>query len=122
MFKSVLITLSTVAAITLSAGAEANAFGLASAARTIAPKTVTVQARQSDIACATPTDGCHRGHTFFLDYDARVRSLLFVQASPEEAVIDGLRRAIAMRDVTGARYASLSSLSVSRTASLLRIG
>lgn len=109
MFKSVLIALSTVAAVTLSAGTEANAFGLASAARTIAPKTVTVQARQSDIACATVADGCQRGRTFFLTYDMRVKNLLYVKAGSGEAVIDSLRRDLAVRQVSGNLFASLSA-------------
>jgi hypothetical protein len=107
MFKTVLIALSTVAAVTLSVSTEANAFGLASAARTIAPKPVTVQAKQSDIACATATDGCRR--MFFLTYDARVRNLLYVQAGSGEAVVDSLRRELAVRSVSGNLFASVSS-------------
>lgn len=109
MFKTVLIALSTAAAVTLSAGTQANAFGLASAARTIAPKAVTVQARQSDIACATATDGCHRGRTFFLTYDMRVRNILYVQAGSGDAVIDSLRREIAVGQISGNLFASLSN-------------
>ena len=109
MFKSVLIAVSTVAAVTLPVSTEANAFGLASAARTIAPKAVTVQARQSDIACATAADGCHHGHTFFLTYDMRVRNLLYVKAGSGEAVVDSLRRELATRQMTGTLFAGLSS-------------
>ena len=107
MFKTVLIALSTVAAVTLSAGTEANAFGLASAARTIAPKPLAVQSKQSDIACATTTYGCRR--TFFLTYDARMRNLLYVQAGSGEIVIDSLRREFAVRSVNGNLFASVSS-------------
>lgn len=107
MFKTVLIALSTVAAVTLSVSTEANAFGLASAARTIAPKPIAVQAKQSDIACATTIDGCRR--MFFLTYDARVRNLLYVQAGSGEAVVDSLRRELAVRSVSDNLFASVSS-------------
>ena len=109
MFKTVLIALSTVAAVTVCVGTEANAFGLASAARTIAPKAVTVQAKPSDIACATVADGCHRGRTFFLTYDMRVRNLLYVKAGSGETVVDGLRLELAMRQANGNLFASLSN-------------
>lgn len=108
MFKSVLIAVSTVAAVTLPVATEANAFGLASAARTIAPKAVTVEARQSDIACATAADGCHRGRTFFLTYEMRVRNLLYVQAGSGEAVVDSLRRDMIGGLASGSLFASLS--------------
>ena len=107
MFKTVLIALSTIAAVTLVAGTEANAFGLASAARTIAPKPITVQARQSDISCATTTDGCRR--MFFLTYETRVRNMLVVQTGSGEAVVDNLRRELAVRQVSGNLFAGLSS-------------
>lgn len=108
MFKTVLIALSTVAAVTLSAGTQANAFSLASAARTIAPKPVAVQAKQSDIACARSADGCSRGQTFFLTYDMQVRNLLYVQAGSGEALVDSLRRDLALRSTSGNLVAGLS--------------
>lgn len=109
MFKTVVIALATAAAVTLSVAPAANAFGLASAARTMAPKAVAVQARQSDIACASASDGCHRGRTFFLTYEARVRNVLYVQSGSGEAVIDLMRRELAVRQTGGNLFALLSS-------------
>ncbi len=109
MFKSVLIALSTLSAVTLPAGTEANAFGLASAARTIAPKPVAVHAKQSDIACDTDADGCRRGRMFFLTYDARVRSLLVIPTGSGEAVVDSLRREIAAHQMSANLFASISN-------------
>ncbi|MCD2174877.1 hypothetical protein [Rhizobium sp. C4] len=124
MLKSVLIALSTAAAVTFSAGTEANAFGLASAARMIAPKPVAVQvqARQSDIACAESADGCHRGRTFLLTYDARIRNLLVVQTGSGEAVVDSLRRELVVRQISGNLFAANTVTHFGGKAPALRLG
>ncbi|HZG28709.1 MAG TPA: hypothetical protein VE079_09640 [Ensifer sp.] len=107
MLKSIVIAVSTVMAVALSAGAQANAFGLASAARTIAPKPLAASTQSSDIACAVRPADCRRGQTFFLNYDLRIKDLLAAQTGTGDALVDALRRDMNSQQQIGERYARL---------------
>lgn len=102
MFKSIMIALSAAAVVTLSAATQANAFGLASATRTVAAHASHVPPLQFQIFCLQNPADCRRSRLSSVAYDGRTRQLL-------AEVNDQVNRQIKPRTDKGADVWTISS-------------
>ncbi|MCD2178823.1 transglutaminase-like cysteine peptidase [Rhizobium sp. C1] len=76
MLKSFLIAFSTIAVVMFSASSEANAFGLASAARDMAPRHSDARTLHFQIFCLHNPGDCRRSRLSSVAYHAHIRHLL----------------------------------------------
>ncbi len=76
MLKSFLIAFSTIVAFVFSASGEANAFGLASAARDMAPRHSDAPPLHFQIFCLQNPGDCRRSRLSSVAYFAHTRYLL----------------------------------------------